>query len=118
MTNDKILIRDLKLETIIGLFPWEREVRQTLLIDLDIGTDIRAAAESNNLNDTINYAEICERIAKLADEGRYKLIESLAEKISTLVIEEFHALDVKVTIYKQDVMTQVAKVGVSIERKK
>lgn len=113
---DKVLIRELRIEAIIGIFPWEREVRQTLLIDMDIGADLQQAALSGDLDKTINYAAVCERVTALAEEGKYELIESLAEQIAKVVLTEFAAETIKVTAFKLDVMTQVAKVGVSIER--
>lgn len=113
---DKIILERLKLETIIGLFPWEREVRQRLFVDMEIGADIRQAALYDDLEFTINYAEVCDRVAALADKGKFKLIETFAEKIAALVLSDFSALWVSVTVRKVDAMTQVESVGVSIQR--
>lgn len=113
---DKILVRDLKLEAIIGLFPWEREVRQTLYIDLDIATDIAQAALSDDLQYTINYADVCDQVAALAHDGQFRLIETLAENIAQLVLSGFAADWVKVTVKKVDAIPQVANVGITIER--
>ncbi|MFT6387727.1 MAG: dihydroneopterin aldolase [Cellvibrionaceae bacterium] len=113
---DKVIVRQLKLETIIGLFPWEREVRQRLFVDLEIGADIKQAAANDELEHTINYAEVCDRVATLADDGRFKLIETFAEKIAALVLNDFTAEWVKVSVTKVDAMPQVASVGVTIER--
>ena len=115
---DKVLIRQLRLETIIGLFPWEREVRQTLLVDLDIATDITQAAATDDLDYTVNYADVCDRVAALADDGKFKLIETFAEKICQLVLHEFNVDWVKVTVHKTDAMPQVASVGICVERSK
>ncbi|MGH1440520.1 MAG: dihydroneopterin aldolase [Cellvibrionaceae bacterium] len=114
---DKVLVQQLKLETIIGLFPWEREVKQRLFVDLEIGTDIKKAAEDDDLEHTINYAEVCDHVAKLADDGKFKLIETFAEKIAGLVLNDFSADWIKVTVKKVDAMPQVASVGITIERK-
>lgn len=113
---DKILVERLKLETIIGLFPWEREVRQRLYVDLQIGMDFKQAAESDDLVFTVNYADVCDRVAALADKGKFKLIETFAEKIAALVLSDFTASWVSVSVRKVDAMTQVESVGVSIER--
>lgn len=113
---DKVLVRQLKLETIIGLFPWEREVRQRLFVDLEIGTDIKQAAATDDLEYTVNYAEVCDRVAQLADDGKFKLIETFAEKIAALVLNDFASSWVKVTVNKVDAMPQVESVGISIER--
>ena len=118
MANDKVLINALKLETIIGLFPWEREVRQTLLIDLEIATDISQAAASDDLQYTINYADVCDRVSTLADDGKFKLIETFAEKIANLVINDFAADWVRVKVRKTDALPQVASVGIAIERQR
>jgi dihydroneopterin aldolase len=115
---DKVIIRQLRLETIIGLFPWEREVRQTLLVDVDIGTDISQAAATDDLQYTVNYAEVCDHISALADHGKFKLIETFAENISALVLHDFNASWIKVTVHKIDAMPQVSSVGITIERSK
>ena len=115
---DKVIVRQLKLETIIGLFPWEREVRETLLVDLDIGADIRQAAATDELINTIDYAEVCDHVAALADKGQFKLIEAFAERVASLVLTDFAASWVKVSVYKTDALPQVASVGVIIERNK
>lgn len=114
---DKIHVRRLKLETIIGLFPWEREVRQRLYIDLDIGKDVSMAAASDDLDNTINYADVCDQVAALADKGKFKLIETLAERIAQMVLQDFSADWVRVSVYKEDAMPQVDSVGVTVERK-
>lgn len=113
---DKILIQQLKLETIIGLFQWEREVRQRLFVDMEIGVDSKDAARKDDLDCTINYAEVCDRVAALADSGKFKLIETFAERIADLVLNDFAALSVKVRVQKVDALTQVSSVGIEIER--
>ena len=115
---DKIIIRQLKLETIIGLFPWERVVRQTLLIDLDIAVDTAKAAATDDVACTTNYVEVCDRVVALADAGQFKLIETLAVKITELLFDEFAATWVKVSVAKVDSLPQVASVGVCVERHK
>ena len=113
---DKVIVEQLRLETIIGLFPWEREVRQRLFVDLEIGADIKRAALTDELDNTINYAEVCDRVAALADDGKFKLIETFAEKIAALVLEDFSASWIKVKVSKVDAMPQVKSVGIVIER--
>ncbi|MBX2808462.1 MAG: dihydroneopterin aldolase [Cellvibrionaceae bacterium] len=114
---DKIIIRELKLETIIGLFPWERHLRQTLLIDLAIGTDIQQAAATDDLHHTIDYDDVCTQLAAIADRGKFKLIESLAENIAQFILSTYAAPWVNVEVYKLDALTQCKQVGVSIERR-
>jgi 7,8-dihydroneopterin aldolase/epimerase/oxygenase len=113
---DKVIIRDLALETIVGLYPWERAVKQTLLVDVDMATDIRQAAADDDLQYTVDYSAVCEAIVVLADEGKYQLIETLAENIAAMVLRDFSVLWLRVAVHKTDVMTHVGRVGIEIER--
>ncbi|EGG94156.1 Dihydroneopterin aldolase [gamma proteobacterium IMCC1989] len=113
---DKVIIRDLALETIVGLYPWERAVKQTLLIDVDMATDIRQAAADDDLQYTVDYSAVCEAIVVLADKGQYQLIETLAENIAATVLKNFAVSWLRVAVYKTDVMTHVGRVGIEIER--
>lgn len=114
--SDKILINALRVETIIGLYPWEKKVKQTLLIDLTLSTDIRKAAADDDLRHTINYEAVSESVIALAQNNQYKLIETLAENIAAMILQDFAATAVSVTVKKCDNMTTVNFVGVSIER--
>ena len=114
--SDTIIINNLHIETIIGLYPWEREVRQTLLVDLKLSTDIKNAAANDDLKHTINYEAVCQHTKSLAQNNQYKLIETLAENIATMILSDFGATAVGVTVKKCDNMTDVDFVGVSIER--
>lgn len=113
---DKVVVRELKLETIIGLFPWERIARQTLLVDLDMATDIRQAAAHDDLKNTIDYSAVCAAVAELADDGKFKLIETFAEKIAEMIQQRFNVSGLRVAVYKTDVLTNVRRVGIEIER--
>jgi dihydroneopterin aldolase len=113
---DKVIIRDLALETIVGLYPWERAVKQTLLIDVDMATDIRQAAADDDLQYTVDYSAVCAAIVILADKGQYQLIETLAENIATMVLKNFAVTWLRVAVHKVDVMTHVGRVGIEIER--
>lgn len=113
---DKVIIRDLTIETIVGLYPWERAVRQTLLLDLDLSTDIRQAAENDDLQYTIDYSAVCDAVTALAQQGKFKLIETLAENIGKMIQDQFSVDGVRITIYKMDVLTNVHRVGITIER--
>jgi dihydroneopterin aldolase len=113
---DKIIIKKLKLETIIGLFPWEREVRQQLFVDLEMQVDIQMAAATDDFKHVVNYAEVCHRVSELADDGQFKLIETFIERIADLILSDFDVSWVKVYVRKTDAVTQVESVGVEIER--
>lgn len=113
---DKVIVRDLTIEAIIGLYPWEREVRQTLLVDLDLATDIRQAALDDDLQYTIDYSAVCDAVMTLAQEGQFKLIETLAEKIAVMIQEQFSVSGLRVAVHKMDVLTHVGRVGIEITR--
>ena len=113
---DTVIIRDLSLETIVGLYPWERIVRQRLCVDVDMATDIRQAAANDDLQYTIDYSAVCESIIALADAGKYRLIETLAENIAAMIQQQYSVAWVKVVVKKRDVMTNASCVGIAIER--
>lgn len=114
--SDKITISDLHVETIIGLYPWEQSVKQILLIDLTLNTDIREAAKHDNLEHTINYEAVCQQVLKLAQTHQCQLIETFAENIASMLLRDFRPSSVTVTVKKCDNMTEVRHVGVSIAR--
>ena len=113
---DKVVVKALALEVIIGLFPWERAVRQRVLVDLDMEVDIFKAAQTDDLEFVVNYAEVCDRVAALAEEGQYKLLETFVERIAEMVLRDFEVTWIRVAVNKVDVMPQVSSVGVQIER--
>lgn len=113
---DKVLVKQLKLETIIGLHPWERVVRQRVLVDLEMEVDIVKATQTDDLEFVVNYAEVCERVTRLADAGQFKLLETFVERIAEMILNDFAVSWVRVAVHKTDVMPQVASVGVQIER--
>jgi dihydroneopterin aldolase len=115
-STDRIIIRDLNIETIIGLYPWEQVARQNLLLDIDLTTDIRRAAANDDLEYAVDYSAVCSQVTALAHHGGFKLIETLAERIATMILQEFSVSWVRVAVYKLDVMTQVKRVGIEIER--
>ena len=86
---DKIIISDLKVETIIGIFPWERKIKQCLYIDLDMEVDISQAAATDDLQYIVDYAEVCERVTTLANDKKFKLLEAFIENIAALNVRFF-----------------------------
>ncbi|MBF2754088.1 MAG: dihydroneopterin aldolase [Gammaproteobacteria bacterium AqS3] len=113
---DVLYIRDLRTEVIIGAFAWEREVLQTLRLDLDIAVDIGAAAGSDSLDDALNYKAVCARLIECAQGSRYALIEPLAEQLAQLVIDEFNVPWLRLKISKPGAVRHSADVGLIIER--
>ena len=113
---DTIFLSGLTAECIIGIWDWERQFRQTLEIDLDLGTDIRQAARSDSIDDTLDYKAVTKRVMRLAEEGGFLLVERLAETIADTLFAEFGVLWVKIRINKKSAVRQVRDVGVQIER--
>jgi 7,8-dihydroneopterin aldolase/epimerase/oxygenase len=113
---DKIFIHALKTETIIGIFDWERQVKQTILIDFEISADIRRAAASDSIDDTLNYKRLAKRVLAFVEESAFHLIETLAEHVAMLVLEEFGVAWVRVTLSKPGAIRSSRDVGVILER--
>ena len=89
---DKVFIKDLEVETVIGIYDWEREVRQLISISLVMDFDLTKAAKTDKIEDSLNYKKISKRIIKLAETLKSKLIENLAQKIAYTILNEFPVL--------------------------
>lgn len=113
---DKIFLKELKSEAIIGIFDWERQVKQTVLIDLEMSADVRKAAASDSIEDTLNYKRVAKRLLEFIEQSSFHLVETLAEHIARVVIEEFHVQWVKVTLNKLGAIRSSKSVGIIIER--
>ncbi len=113
---DIIFVRDLKVDCIIGVWEWERKIRQTLHIDLDLGTDIVKSAASDNLDDTLDYKAITNGIREFVGASEFKLVETLAEGIATLVQKQYNVPWIRVVINKRGALRHARDVGVIIER--
>ena len=115
---DAIIIRDLRVEALIGIHRRERHVVQTLSIDLDIGLPSNAVFESDRVADTIDYEQVALRIGALASAQHYRLVETFAERIASLLVGEFAAPWVKVSVAKIGILRNAKFVGVTIERRR
>jgi 7,8-dihydroneopterin aldolase/epimerase/oxygenase len=113
---DSVFIRDLRIETVVGVYDWERRIRQTVSLDLDMSTDIKAAAKSDRIEDTLDYKAVAKRVAQFVSEQQFQLVETLAEKVAALILDEFKIKQVKVTVHKPGAVSGSKSVGVSIER--
>lgn len=87
--RDIVYIRELEIETIIGIYDWEREIKQTVSIDLEMATDITKAAKSDDIADTINYKVVGERLIEFVEASEFQLLETMAESIANIVLNEF-----------------------------
>jgi dihydroneopterin aldolase len=113
---DKIFIHALKAETIIGIYDWERQVRQTVLVDIEIGADIRKAALTDSVEDTLNYKRVAKRVLALIEASQFQLVETLAEHVAMLILEEFGVAWVRVVLSKPGAVRSSKDVGVELER--
>ncbi|QOR37890.1 dihydroneopterin aldolase [Billgrantia diversa] len=113
---DCVLIESLELETVIGVYDWERSIRQRLTLDLELATDIRPAAADDDLTKTLDYAAISQRIAGFADEHDFALVETFAERLAQLLMGEFGVPWLRLTLRKPGAVPTAAAVGVRIER--
>ena len=115
---DAILIRDLRVEALIGIHKRERHVAQTVSIDLDIGLPGAVVFASDKVADTIDYEQVALGIKALAASAHFRLVETLAERIARLLLDEFGAPWVKVSVAKIGILANAKFVGVTIERRR
>lgn len=113
---DRLLIEGLQIETVIGVYDWERTIHQRLVLDLEMATDIRPAAATDDLSMTLDYAAISTRIGEFADIHHFALVETFAERLAALLREEFAIAWLRLTLRKPGAVAEAAAVGVCIER--
>lgn len=118
MPPDRIFVRGLVLRTVIGVHGYERPIRQTLLLDLEIEADLAVSAASDALADTVDYRALCERLRARLEAERFGLIERVAEEAARLVLEEPAARAVRVVLEKPGAVRHTRTVGVVIERRR
>jgi dihydroneopterin aldolase len=113
---DRLFIRELKVETIIGFLDWERRVKQNVSIDLELATDARRAAQTDAVRSALNYDDLARRLTDFVGQSQFHLVESLAEAVARIALQEFGAPWVKVTIAKPGAVDGARDVGIVIER--
>jgi dihydroneopterin aldolase len=113
---DIIFLSDLKMETVIGIFDWERRIRQTVSVDLQMAADIRRAAATDSIEDTLNYKSVAKRLIDFVESSEFGLVETLAEEIARIIVTEYGVQWVKVTLHKPGAIRGARDVGVMIER--
>ncbi len=113
---DKIFLSDLRVEAIIGIFEWERNATQTISIDLEMATDVAAAAKHDAIDDALDYKHVAKRIVAYVESSDFRLVETLAERLAEIVIREFKVPWVKLSIAKPAAIAGSRNVGVTIER--
>ncbi len=115
---DIIYLHGLKADCVIGVWKWEREITQTITIDLDMGFDISVAAKSDDLQDTLSYKQVAKRVKSFVRESKFALVEKLAEEIATILLTEFPIKWCRVKANKFGAVRAAGDVGVIIEREK
>ena len=113
---DIIYLHDLKIECIIGIWEWERRIRQTVILDLDMAADIRRAADNDRIEDTLDYKAISKRLIEFVGNSQFQLVETLAEKVAGILLDEFRIQWVRVRVNKKGAVRGAGDVGVIIER--
>lgn len=113
---DIIYLNDLKIDTVIGIYDWERRVKQTISFDLEMATDIRRAAASDHIDDTLNYKDVAKRIIAFVEASEFQLVETLAERVAEIILNEFNVPWVRLRLNKKGAVRYANDVGVIIER--
>ena len=113
---DTIYLHGLTVDAVIGIWEWERKIRQKVVIDIDMDADIRKAAASDSVDDTLNYKLVAKRVIELAETSGFQLVETLAEGVADIVRNEFGVPWVRVKINKPGAIRGSRDVGVIIER--
>jgi len=113
---DKVFIDGLEIETIIGIFDWEREIKQVVRIDLQMAWDNKPAAQSEDINNALNYKAVCDRLIEFIAGSEFLLVETMAENIADILMTEFHVPWLQLKLTKPTAIPQAKGVGVMIER--
>ena len=114
--RDIVFIEDLKVQTVIGVFDWEREIRQTVSVDLEMAFDINKAAASDQIEDTLDYKSVSKRLINFIQDSEFQLVESLAERCAAIILNEFPVQWLRLKLSKPGAVRGSRAVGVIIER--
>ena len=115
---DTIFLSGLTTECIIGIWDWERRVRQKVVVDIEMATDIRRAAATDSIDDTLDYKRVSKRLLEFIGDSQFQLVETLTERIAEIVVCEFGVTWVRVRLNKQGAIRGARDVGIQIERRR
>jgi dihydroneopterin aldolase len=115
---DIVFIRDLRIETVIGVYDWERKIRQTVSLDLEMGTNIRVAAASDHIHDALDYKAVAKRLIQFVGDSEFQLVETLAQRCADIILNEFQVPWLRLRLAKPGAVTGSQDVGVLIERRR
>jgi len=113
---DIIFLRGLSIETVIGIYDWERQIRQTVILDLDMATDIRRASATDDIQHALDYGAVSARVVAFVEGSEYLLVETLAERVAALIQDEFGVPWLRLTLNKKGAIRGASDVGIMIER--
>ncbi|MDP2560741.1 dihydroneopterin aldolase [Psychrobium sp. 1_MG-2023] len=113
---DLVFIKQLTVETTIGAYDWEKTIKQTLLLDIEMAWDNTAPAEHDDLTKALDYATVSQRLTTWLSEQKIELIETVAERVAAILLDEFAITWLRLTVHKPDAVSNAAGVGVTIER--
>jgi dihydroneopterin aldolase len=113
---DTVYIRDLRVETVIGIYEWERRVRQTVVLDLEMAADVARAAATDSIADALDYKAVAKRLIAFVEASQFELVETLAERAAEIVLTEFQVPWLRLQVNKQGALRGARDVGVVIER--
>ncbi len=116
ITMDIIFLGQLEIETIIGIYDWERETKQKVLLDIEMAFDIRKAAQTDDIAYTLNYKTVSKRIIAFVESSHFFLVETLISEIATIILSEFNVPWVRITLNKKGAIRGASDVGIIIER--
>jgi dihydroneopterin aldolase len=116
LAMDTIFIHGIKVQTVIGVYEWERRFRQTVVLDLELAADVARAAAADRIEDTLNYKSVCRRVVAFVEASEFQLVETLAERTAELLRQEFEVAWVRVRLTKPGALRKAEEVGVVIER--
>jgi dihydroneopterin aldolase len=116
--GDSIFLHDLRIKAIVGIWDWERKLRQTVSIDLEMGADIRKAAATDKIEDTLDYKQLAKRVQQFVEDSEFRLVETLAENIAQIILQEFNVPWVIVKVNKPGAIRGSRDVGVIVRRER
>ena len=114
--GDVIYLEGLAIECVIGFIDWERRVKQTVVLDIELPVDCRRAAISDEVTDTLDYKKVAKRVLAFIEASEFKLVETLAHRVALLILEEFAVAWVRIALNKPGAIRNSRDVGVVIER--
>ena len=115
---DKIFLRDLEVQAVVGIFGWERNITQKVVINLEMASDNRKAAATDRIEDTLDYKGVSKRVIAFVEQSDFQLVETMTERIAGILVTEFEIPWVKVSVSKPGAIRGSQDVGVCIERTK